>query len=1829
MVHNWQLRKTSWTGACAGKSTYIMTSDKTECEYRVSAGYYDSNPCYDGDLDAEHYVSAGFFTGGVQIRKLANSTPCGCKESYAYAMSSYTSSWTNSGWTLDSRSYWAWPPDTNWSEWGLSPVYHVYDATQCDNYYTQFPANALSRYQGGYDDAGGSTSKSCPAGELKDSSFNNLCVAYVAADGWVNLNVGCSGTSNCSWSLKGPGGWSITGSGSQSYSKLPSHRYYLTCNTVAGMITNTPTVNSGLLPYFKSHTLTCSYSCDHKCSGSEKQCVGGSGYQQCTTNAQGCRVWSSTSYCNDGVPCTNDSCVGQGACQYSPQNSACNDSNPCTSDTCQSWGCSYSNASGSCTDNNGCTENDYCSGGSCQPGSQKVCNDNNSCTNDSCSNGNCVYSPNSNSCNDGDGCTTSDQCSNGSCVGTPKNCNDSNSCTNDSCVNGNCQNSNNSNSCDDGNSCTQNDQCSGGSCQAGSPKNCDDSNPCTNDACVAGNCQNTPNTLSCNDNNPCTLSDVCSAGVCAGTAKDCNDGNVCTADSCAGGTCQHAPVGGSCNDGNACTTADSCAGGVCTGGVAPDCDDSNQCTQDTCVPATGCKHTNVTGACEDGSLCTVGDACVAGSCVSGAAPDCNDGNLCTDDACNPASGCTNVANAKPCDDGKDCTSADHCDSKACTGTATNCDDGVACTVDACEEGVGCTHQASAVACDDGNPCTDDACNAASGCDYVDNASPCSDANPCTEGDACNSGACLPGGAVNCDDFVECTVDGCDPTVGCTNAADNGDCDDGVSCTEDVCQPFAGCKNTPKSSACDDANECTVDACDVLGGCTNTLGALNCDDNNPCTTDSCQKGVGCVNAPNTLGCEDGNPCTAGDKCAAADCVPGVAMDCDDGNVCTIEYCDTTSGCQYQNQGGPCDDDNACSSNDTCTAGVCGGTQSIICGDGNPCTQDACDPVTGCTYPELDDVPCSDGNPCTDGDTCGSGVCLAGPPKDCGDGSPCTLDSCNPASGCAHTSSDALCDDGVGCTLDVCNGASGCSHTPQAAPCDDANPCTDDLCNVATGCQHTDNAASCTDANACTVGDSCDNGVCQPGSAKPCDDKVVCTTDTCSPASGCVFTPTALLCDDGIDCTVDACDVSKGCSNVADKGLCNDQNECTTDACSPTEGCTNTPGALNCDDGNACTTDSCEKGKGCVHAPNSLACQDSDECTVGDKCVAGACVAGQPRVCDDGNVCTVEYCDSSKGCLSEPQGGQCDDKDSCTVGDVCVEGVCLGQQSVVCGDGNPCTKDSCDAVVGCVYPDAEGVACSDSNPCTTQDTCQSGKCLGGPLLACDDGVACTKDACDAAKGCTATPDDAGCSDGIECTADVCDPSKGCQHQPDNTKCLPFGPCDAVSCDATGGCKHTKDPQLCNSLGELCGSYTCDDGFACQTTAKSCADDNPCTSDACDPLTGKCSHTPIKDCCISASECPLAKGCYQRACENHECVEIPGCLGLEVCAFNSCRKKCNPPKETTTCSESTATLLKCLTDNSTGLSGWVPEECAGTDKCAFNSALDRSVCCTPNCEGKECGAPSECQIPCGECGEGWACAAPDQPFKISGSHPDAYTCVPGCASVAVEVPTESATWTSAVPECGVSLPGTKDLDFCGNCGGGKACFEGICKTACEEEGVPLEGRCSDTRNLQYCEDGEVKNVQCQTEGSEYCCPADAPQNATGRATCCNCEGECEAKGWECGVDSCGDQCGDPKTSDGCATAMGYDCQGRTCVCLNPALCGTPDAGGEDVGNADGADSRDAGNLPDTGTAETGTQQGGSSSSGCSGGRSAPPAPWSMLVSLLIAAVLTRRTASARGGR
>lgn len=109
-------------------------------------------------------------------------------------------------------------------------------------------------------------------------------------------------------------------------------------------------------------------------------------------------------------------------------------------------------------------------------------------------------------------------------------------------------------------------------------------------------------------------------------------------------------------------------------------------------------------------------------------------------------------------------------------------------------------------------------------------------------------------------------------------------------------------------------------------------------------------------------------------------------------------------------------------------------------------------------------------------------------------------------------------------------------------------------------------------------------------------------------------------------------------------------------------------------------------------------------------------------------------------------------------VCGNGVPEGIEE--CDDGNTQDGDCCSS--DCAF-EAVGSSCADAAFCNGNETCDgSGACLSGLPVVCNDGVACTSDACDEANDrCASVPDNTACtSDGLFCTGqEICDAVVGC--------------------------------------------------------------------------------------------------------------------------------------------------------------------------------------------------------------------------------------------------------------------------------------------------------------------------------------------------------------------------------------------------------------------------------------------------------------------------------------
>ena len=262
--------------------------------------------------------------------------------------------------------------------------------------------------------------------------------------------------------------------------------------------------------------------------------------EQCDNIDNNCNGETDDNLCDDGEPCTEDSCNADGSCAHQPLNGI------------------------SCADGEGlCTVNDVCLNGVCT-GNPVNCDDGNVCTQDICNpgNGECTnLTPtlNGEPCDDGSECTVNDECNNGICNGTYDitQCDDGNECTNDFCQSGSCVNAPAAANSD----CTATYQAqSGQSVPQCNVAQCNASGQCLLKSSSNGqSCNYSGSVPACKQpqclNGQCSLSNVSSGSACTTSFSDCPNG-TCTS----GGQCLATP-GLSCNyDPDFC---DSDGPGVC------------------------------------------------------------------------------------------------------------------------------------------------------------------------------------------------------------------------------------------------------------------------------------------------------------------------------------------------------------------------------------------------------------------------------------------------------------------------------------------------------------------------------------------------------------------------------------------------------------------------------------------------------------------------------------------------------------------------------------------------------------------------------------------------------------------------------------------------------------------------------------------------------------------------------------------------------------------------------------------------------------------------------------------------------------------------------------------------------------------------------------------------------------------------------------------------------------------------------------------------------------------------------------------------------------------
>ncbi|MBM4344899.1 MAG: N-acetylmuramoyl-L-alanine amidase [Deltaproteobacteria bacterium] len=263
---------------------------------------------------------------------------------------------------------------------------------------------------------------------------------------------------------------------------------------------------------------------------------------------------------------------------------------------------------------------------------------------------------------------------------------------------------------------------------------------------------------------------------------------------------------------------------------------------------------------------------------------------------------------------------------------------------------------------------------------------------------------------------------------------------------------------------------------------------------------------------------------------------------------------------------------------------------------------------------------------------------------------------------------------------------------------------------------------------------------------------------------------------------------------------------------------------------------------------------------------------------------------------------------------------------CDDGKACTNDAC-SNGQCVYSPNTGAVCWDGDACTAGEKCQNGACVGGSIVKdCNDNNPCTNDGCTAGN-CTHTANGNGCDDGNPCTGgDKC--QNGACKGGTAVACNDNNPCTDDGC-AAGACTYSNNAAPCDDGNACTGGDHCQGGKCGAGGPVACNDNNPCTTDSCSD--GKCNHAAKTGPCDDGNACSTGE-----ACSNGNCA-------------GGAPKLCND--------ENPCTSDSCLGGNC--LHGGVVGSCDDGDDCTVEDYCAQGLCLSglaKNCDdGNPCSSDS----------------------------------------------------------------------------------------------------------------------------------------------------------------------------------------------------------------------------------------------------------------------------------
>jgi hypothetical protein len=198
-----------------------------------------------------------------------------------------------------------------------------------------------------------------------------------------------------------------------------------------------------------------------------------------------------------------------------------------------------------------------------------------------------------------------------------------------------------------------------------------------------------------------------------------------------------------------------------------------------------------------------------------------------------------------------------------------------------------------------------------------------------------------------------------------------------------------------------------------------------------------------------------------------------------------------------------------------------------------------------------------------------------------------------------------------------------------------------------------------------------------------------------------------------------------------------------------------------------------------------------------------------------------------------------------------------------------------------------------------------------------------------------------------------------------CVRVGTCDdgdACTTDAldpaTCECLHT--PKNCDD-GNACTTDSCNAATGCVHTPKNCDDGNACTTDACDPVTGNCTHTP--------KNCDDGNACTTDACDpaTGNCTHTPkNCDDGNACTTDSCNAATGCTHTSKNCDDrNPCTVDTC--DPVTGNCVYTPKNCDDGNACTTDSCNAKTGVCvhtSKNCDDRNPCTVDTCDPVTGNC-------------------------------------------------------------------------------------------------------------------------------------------------------------------------------------------------------------------------------------------------------------------------